>query len=269
MASVDEMIGAILTDRGKSKLSACIAAGTSLPIAQVAIGSGLNNDYYVTDVTQSGLKSEVMRGAINALYADPSNPGWVIAELAIPSDKGGWTIREGMLLDSDGEVFAKAIIPATYKPILTASSRANKTVLVQIAIPVGAPAAVTFLVDSTSVYATQAYVSTAITSALVSAISTKLAPNGYLRLQGGYIKQWGQATIDASGYVDVTFPIAFMEGVYSWQGTAFIATDEVAIRCVGRDNVNNSNSKTGCRFTMRSWLGGRTSGGFSYIVIGK
>lgn len=269
MASVDEMIGAILTDRGKSKLSACIAAGTPLPIAQVAIGSGLNDDYYVTDVTQSGLKSEVMRGAINALYADPSNPGWVIAELAIPPDKGGWTIREGMLLDSDGEVFAKAIIPATYKPILTESSRANKTVLVQIAIPVGAPAAVTFLVDSTSVYATHAYVSTAITNALASAISTKLAPNGYLMLQGGYIKQWGQATIGISGYVDVTFPIAFMEGVYSWHGTAFTSSDDTTVRCIGRDNVNNINSKTGCRFTMRSWPNGKSNGSFSYVVIGK
>ena len=106
MATADEMIGAILTARGKSKLSACIAAGTSLPIAQVSIGSGLNEDYYQLDDTQAGLKTPRMTGPINALYADPDNPGWVIAELAIPADAGGWTIREGLLLDKDGEVFA-------------------------------------------------------------------------------------------------------------------------------------------------------------------
>lgn len=269
MATADEMIGAILTERGKSKLSACIATGTALPITQVAIGSGLNNDYYTADTTQAGLKTEVMRGAVNALYADPANPGWVIAELAIPADKGGWTIREGMLVDKDGEVFAKAIIPATYKPIMTASARASKTVLVQIAIPVGTPAAVTFLVDSTSVYATHAYVSTAITSAIATAISTKLAPNGYLMLQGGYIKQWGQAFVPSSGYVDVSYPVAFKEGAYSWQATAFIDTDELTVRHVGRDSYNNADSNTGCRFTMRSKSGGKATGSFSYIVIGK
>lgn len=269
MATADDYIGAILTARGKSKLSASITAGTALPIVTVAIGSGLNNDYYALDDTQSGLKAEVMRGAINALYADPSNAGWAIAELSIPSDKGGWTIREAVLIDSAGEIFAKAIIPASYKPILSGSSRANKVVLLQIAIPVGTPAAVTFLVDSTSVYATHAYVSTAITNALAAAISTKLAPNGYVMLQGGYIKQWGQATVGSTGYVDVTFPVAFKEAIYSWQATAYINSDESTIRCMGRDDVYNTTSKTGCRFTMRSWLGGKTNGGFSYIVIGK
>ncbi|MBR8125125.1 gp53-like domain-containing protein [Burkholderia multivorans] len=45
---------------------------------------------------------------------------------------------------------------------------------------------------------------------------SSLAPNGYQRLPGGWIEQWGSFTTSASGDVQVTFPIAFPQGaVYS------------------------------------------------------
>ena len=257
----------LITTRGQSKLS------TSVSLSQMAVGSGENEDYYVLTGNETALKNEVYRGAINSLYAHPTNANWIVAELAIPVDVGGWTIREAAVYDTNGELFAIGIIPASFKPVLSNSQRANKTVVVQLILAIQDVANVTMLVDSSTVYATHEYVATAIRQGISDAVDLHLLPNGYAILTNvdgqQYIRQWGRGEMNSEGYCDVTFPIEFPNGVLSVSATPWSSHSDSTLRAVAYDYNFSANNRAGGRFVMRAWSGGRTFGGFFYEVIGR
>ncbi|WP_369951999.1 phage tail protein [Ralstonia syzygii] len=146
----------ILTAVGRNKLAAAVAAGTQLALTQMAVGDGDNGAYYNPIEGQTALKHEVWRGAINHLYVDPNNANWIVAELVIPDDVGGWYIREVGLFDSAGAMFAVGKYPESYKPILASGS--NKQLYVRMIMEVANTAAVTLQVDPSVVLATRQYV---------------------------------------------------------------------------------------------------------------
>ncbi|ARU23685.1 hypothetical protein RSSE_c3302 [Ralstonia solanacearum] len=146
----------ILTAVGRNKLAAAVAAGTQLALTQMAVGDGDNGAYYNPIEGQTALKHEVWRGAINHLYVDPNNANWIVAELVIPDDVGGWYIREVGLFDSTGAMFAVGKYPESYKPILASGS--NKQLYVRMICEVSNTSAVTLLVDPTVVLANRQYV---------------------------------------------------------------------------------------------------------------
>ena len=93
----------ILTDRGKSKLSACIAAGTRLPLSSIKVGEGLNGAYYDPVASQTALQSPVLTGDILSMMVSPDNPEWLMVEAIIicgdlQVDK--WGIISGYLLST-------------------------------------------------------------------------------------------------------------------------------------------------------------------------
>ncbi|MHA6912986.1 phage tail protein [Ralstonia pseudosolanacearum] len=152
----------ILTAVGRNKLAAAVAAGTQLALTQMAVGDGDNGAYYNPIEGQTALKHEVWRGAINHLYVDPNNANWIVAELVIPDDVGGWYIREVGLFDSAGALFAVGKYPESYKPIL--SSGSNKQLYVRMIMEVSNTSAVTLLVDPSVVLANRQYVDSKIAS---------------------------------------------------------------------------------------------------------
>jgi len=145
----------ILTATGRNKLAAAMATATPLALTQMAVGDGDNGAYYSPTEAQATLKHEVWRGAINHLAVDANNPNWIVAELVIPDDVGGFYIREVGLFDSAGAMIAVGKFPESYKPTLAAGS--NKQLYVRMILEVSNTTAVTLLVDPSVVLATRQY----------------------------------------------------------------------------------------------------------------
>lgn len=145
----------ILTATGRNKLAAATATGTALTLTQMAVGDGDNGAYYSPTEAQTTLKHEVWRGAINHLAVDANNPNWIVAELVIPDNVGGFYIREVGLFDSAGAMIAVGKFPESYKPTLAAGS--NKQLYVRMILEVANTSAVTLLVDPSVVLATRQY----------------------------------------------------------------------------------------------------------------
>lgn len=145
----------ILTATGRNKLAAATATGAPLTLTQMAVGDGDNGAYYSPTEAQTALKHEVWRGAINHLAVDANNPNWIVAELVIPDNVGGFYIREVGLFDNAGAMIAVGKFPESYKPTLAAGS--NKQLYVRMILEVANTSAVTLLVDPSVVLATRQY----------------------------------------------------------------------------------------------------------------
>ncbi|MEN2426901.1 phage tail protein [Chromobacterium vaccinii] len=143
----------LLTAVGKAKLAAAASGGAPLKLSQMAVGEGDNGAYYTPAESQTALKSEAWRAGLNHLSTDPANPSWIVAELVIPDQVGGFTIREVGVFDADGALFAVGKFPESYKPVL--ADGANKQLYVRMILEVSNAAAVTLMVDPSVVLATR------------------------------------------------------------------------------------------------------------------
>ncbi|WP_440030176.1 phage tail-collar fiber domain-containing protein [Chromobacterium amazonense] len=146
----------LLTAVGKNKLAAAATGGAPLKLTHMAVGDGDNGGYYTPSEAQAALKHEVWRAPLNNLSTDPQNPNWIIAELVIPDEVGGFTIREVGVFDAAGALIAVGKFPESYKPVL--ADGANKQLYVRLIMEVSNAAAVTLQVDPSVVLATRATV---------------------------------------------------------------------------------------------------------------
>lgn len=175
----------ILTATGKAKLAAAQTSGTPLQITQMAVGDGDNGAYYNPIESQTALKHETWRGALNNLSVDASNLNWIVAELVIPDTVGGFYIREVGLFDSTGALIAVGKFPESYKPTLAAGS--NKQLYVRMILEVSNASAVTLLIDPSVVLATRATVDQRIAEELAKLDgkpSVKVATTAAITLTG-------------------------------------------------------------------------------------
>ncbi|MFL1388077.1 phage tail protein [Pseudomonas tritici] len=146
----------LLTDAGIAYETACKAAGVPIKLAQISVGDG-NGAVYNPDVSAKALKREVWRGPLNALFQDEKNANWLMAEVTIPSDVGGWYVREAGLWTDTGILYAVVKYPESYKPVL-ATSGSGKEFYIRSIFETSNAAIVTLLIDDTVVKATRAWV---------------------------------------------------------------------------------------------------------------
>lgn len=78
---------------------------TPLHLTTFAVGDG-GDGYYDPDITQTSLINETYRGNISKIYVDTDYENRLIVECAIPSDSGGYYIREVGIFDSNKNLFA-------------------------------------------------------------------------------------------------------------------------------------------------------------------
>jgi len=146
----------ILTEVGRAKVARAISNRASLELVAMAVGDGRDGAYCEPDPEQRALCHEVWRGPINDLTPVPDNPNWVVAELVIPDDAGGWYVREVAAIDADGDVIAVGKYPESYKPLMAGGS--NKQLYIRMVLEVTNASAVTLKVDPAVVLATRQYV---------------------------------------------------------------------------------------------------------------
>lgn len=106
----------LLTNRGKNRITRSFADNTTLELTAFAVGDG-GDGYYDPDIEQTALINETYRGPISSIYVDYDYENRLIVECAIPSNSGGYYIREIGIYDALGNLFAVGRIPESYKPV--------------------------------------------------------------------------------------------------------------------------------------------------------
>lgn len=145
----------ILTSAGLAYEANRKAAGLPIKLEQMSVGDG-NGAVYSPDATQTALRREVWRGPINALLQDATNPSYLVGELSLPDDVGGWYVREVGFWTDTGILYAIGKYPESYKPELVAG--AGKEFYIRAIFETSNAASVTLMVDDTVVKATRAFV---------------------------------------------------------------------------------------------------------------
>ncbi|HBB7511371.1 TPA: tail fiber protein, partial [Escherichia coli] len=129
--------------------------GRKVNITTMAVGDG-GGKLPVPDAGQTGLIHEVWRHALNKISQDKRNSNYIIAELVIPPEVGGFWMRELGLYDDAGTLIAVANMAESYKPALAEGSGRSQTC--RMVIIVSSVASVALTIDTTTVMATQDYV---------------------------------------------------------------------------------------------------------------
>lgn len=111
----------LITDQGIAKEASAHLNGNNISLSEMIFGDG-NGSVYDPVSSQTSLANEVFRISLNRIYTDPNNPNYLVLEGHVPYDAGPFYIREVGIIDADGELFAIAKYPETYKVVFTEGS---------------------------------------------------------------------------------------------------------------------------------------------------
>ncbi|AHF89521.1 tail protein [Opitutaceae bacterium TAV5] len=146
----------IVTNIGLAKIASAIANGVTVNLAAIALGDGGGNPVTPSQ-TATELVREVWRGGLTNLTNDPNNPDrYVVAETIVPTDVGGWAVREVGVFDDSGALIAVGNFPDTYKPLPTEG--AARDLVVRIYLAVSSTSAVELRIDPAIVLASRQWV---------------------------------------------------------------------------------------------------------------
>ena len=145
----------LLTTIGQASIANAIALNQTVSLTHMAVGDS-NGAPTVPKESQTALVNEVYRAPINQLTTDLDNPNYLIAEMIIPTNVGGWSVREVGLFDEESYLIAIANFPETYKPKLEEGS--GRDLVIRIILQVSNTDVVTLKVDPTIILASQAWV---------------------------------------------------------------------------------------------------------------
>ncbi|WP_238485617.1 phage tail protein [Rahnella ecdela] len=146
---------ALLTTAGAAKIAAATAGGTQVNITRMAVGDG-GGKLPTPDPKQTKLVNEVYRANLNRLSIDAKNSNYLVAELVIQPDVGGFWMREMGLYDADGVLVAVSNMAESYKPQLAEGSGRLQTL--RMVLIVSEIDAVALSIDGSTVMATKDYV---------------------------------------------------------------------------------------------------------------
>ena len=141
---------AILTNKGTEKMAAYLQSGKKIEIAFVSVGDG-NGQIPMPDPARTALVNEVWRGPAQTVL-DQANKNVIKATSVIPTDVGGWNVREIGLIDGEGELFAIANAPGY--PKISIADGINNDMQVGMRVAVSNRDGIVVTVDGTVIIAT-------------------------------------------------------------------------------------------------------------------
>lgn len=146
---------AVLTTVGAAKIAAATAGGAKINLTQMAVGDG-GGSLPTPVPTQTKLIAEKHRAALNKVIVDTKKKNYLVAELVIPPEIGGFWMRELGLYDDTGALIAVSNMAESYKPLLSEGSGRAQTL--RMVVIISDMDTVNLLIDSSTVLATQEYV---------------------------------------------------------------------------------------------------------------
>ncbi|UVG20770.1 phage tail protein [Klebsiella quasipneumoniae] len=147
---MSKIFKSLITTAGREKIATAIVNGDKVVFSQMSVGDG-GGSATTPDEEQASLVNELFRTQLNSLKLSDSD-SIIIAEMIIPPEVGGFTIREAALFDDAGECMAVANVPETYKPALAEGS--GRFTILRIWLAVSSTEAVELIVDPGIVLAT-------------------------------------------------------------------------------------------------------------------
>ena len=141
---------AILTNKGTEKMAAYLQSGKKIEIAFVSVGDG-NGQLPMPDPARTALVNEVWRGPAQTVL-DQANKNVIKSTSVIPTDVGGWNVREIGLIDGEGELFAIANAPGY--PKISIADGINNDMQVGMRVAVSNRDSIVVTVDGTVIIAT-------------------------------------------------------------------------------------------------------------------
>lgn len=150
--SINQHFPTLITNIGKNKITNAIALGKQIELSSIAVGDG-GGGYYEISEKQTELKRQVWEGPLSKVVISEKNPNSILTEALIPTDVGGFYIREAGIFDKDGDLIVITVQPETYKPV--GEFGALKDIFIRIILELSNAANVVIKVDPSIVVATQ------------------------------------------------------------------------------------------------------------------
>lgn len=147
-----EQFYTILTNTGKAKIANSLPTGQKVNLTKMKIGDS-NGTYYNPSENQTELVHKVYECNVTSVEVDEINPSWITITAAIPSDVGGFSIREVGIFDDSNSLIAIGKYPETYKPV--ASDGSTKELYIKMTLEVTNAASVELKIDPTVILATK------------------------------------------------------------------------------------------------------------------
>ncbi len=147
-----EQFYSLITLTGQAKIANANVLGNKVNFVKLKVGDG-GGSYYNPTESATDIRNKVWEGSINSIYVDESNPNWIVIESIIPSDVGGFFVREAGVYDDENNLIVIGKYPETYKPVIAEGSA--KDLVIRIILEVSNSESVTLKIDPTVVLATK------------------------------------------------------------------------------------------------------------------
>lgn len=203
----------IHTKYGLQRMAQAEASGVKIVLTHMAVGDGNGNPVTPGD-DQTFLARERDRRPVNRVFQDPALPSMFTAEMIVPAEVGGFTIREIGIFDDQGGLFAIANVPDTYKPLDTEGAFSDT--VIRMVFAVTNAEVVTLVIDPNVATATHTWV-------INNVNATTIIP-------GGLVNQVLAKKSNASGDVEWRDPNATVDvSVSTREETQTLADAQVII----------------------------------------
>ncbi len=129
----ENQYGTILTNRGLEIITNAAMNNIKIGITHLAVGDG-SGQYYEPTPDMMSLKNETWRGLISSININQESHNMIDIVGVIPSDVGGFTIREMAIFDDLGNMIAICNTPDTQKVSISSGSIGEIELVMKIAL---------------------------------------------------------------------------------------------------------------------------------------
>lgn len=143
----------ILTNNGRA-LIAGATVSNKINYSHIAVGDG-NGSVPVPSETRTALINEKARIALNVVEINPNNTNQIVCEAIIPSNVGGFYIRE-LGLYAGNTMVVNSSYPPTYKPL--ADEGGAREINIKLVINIQNAEVIALYLDDSLIYATREWV---------------------------------------------------------------------------------------------------------------
>lgn len=152
MADTEKTYGTIVTDMGVHLMAMATLEGRKVNITQFAVGDG-DGAYYQPNSSMLELKNEKWRGDVSSVSVNDQSSNMIDVVAVIPSNVGGWTIREMGIFDEFGNLVVICNTPDTEKVVIT--SGAAGEIELTMHVEISNAGVISLVIDPNVMYSTK------------------------------------------------------------------------------------------------------------------
>lgn len=151
MSEKEQKYGTIITDLGVNAVFVATTEGVKVNIDTFAVGDG-DGAYYLPTTDMVALKNEKWRGAVGSYEVSKKSPNMITVKGVVPTDVGGFTVREVALFSDAGTMIAIANTPEQEKVVIEDGISSHLELSMMIVLTNAGT--LNFVVDSSTITAT-------------------------------------------------------------------------------------------------------------------